>query len=466
MSFSSRPHSPLYFEGEAIERFGEILKREWVSGSIGYTVKPIYLCALSLTEHKTYGNSQYPFSWKDVENKHEYKEGLCPKSEDALKHLYTINLNECWTYKQVENTAEIIKNALKAMDIKTSAAQADKPVIKKMSSIKVSEGKKIKIGIIGCGLMGNMHLSAYKNNPDVEISAYCDTDIEKAKQKLIRVKANIYSSHKDMFANEKLDGVSVCTVPSSHREIVCDALDAGVNVLCEKPLAVSAQEAREMTDKASKKNKLLLTAFKFRFFEEVTHAKEILEKDQLGQIVHFRLMFGGQINMAGKWYAQKEISGGGIIMDNGPHAIDLIRYLLGEMKEVQANVSNYQDISLEDTAQINCKLANGAHGTIDISWSVPAPSSNYLEIYGMEGTMLLDFNGLSYKLKSWNDWKRLTNQLNSEQNFAKQIDHFIGAISGTQQMIIQNGDGLETQKIVEKSYDSIKFEDKALSGRS
>ena len=87
-----------------------------------------------------------------------------------------------------------------------------------------------------------------------------------------------------MIKNEKLDGVSVCTVPSTHREIVLDLLDAGINVLCEKPLAISGTEALEMTQKAKEKNRILLTAFKFRFFDEVQRVKELLDKRSFGKI--------------------------------------------------------------------------------------------------------------------------------------------------------------------------------------
>jgi len=363
---------PLYFEGADLERFASELKNERVQGAVGYTVKPIYLCAESLTAKKTYGDSQYPFSWKDVDNNYEYKEGLCPKAEEALKHLFCISLDECWTKEKVEQTAEGIRNACSAMNLGKDEIQPLKTEsIQNVPSAKANSGKKIKIGIIGCGLMGNMHLSAYKKNPDVEIAAYVDTDIEKAKHKSLRVKGNVYTSHKEMFAQEKLDGVSICTVPSTHRDIVLDALDSGVNVLCEKPLAVSVQEAQEMTDKANENNKLLLTAFKFRFFEEVQQAKDLLNKGCLGKITRFRLMFGGYLDMTGSWYADKNISGGGIIMDNGPHAIDLIRYLMGDFKEVSAQFNQFQKLNVEDTASLNIVLKDGVMGTIDMSWSTP-----------------------------------------------------------------------------------------------
>lgn len=448
---------PLYYEGNDLEQFAKTLKQEQVLGSIGYTVKPIYLCAESLTAKKTYGNSGYPFTWKDVKKNYEYKEGLCPKAERALKHLFCINLNECWTRERIEKTAEGIRKSCLLINGK-AAGPAPKAVAiekEKTAPSAVTKTKKIRVGIIGCGLMGNMHLTAYKKNPDVEIVAYADTDPEKTKSISQRVKGNVYVSHKDMLASEQLDAVSICTVPSTHREIVLDALTAGVNVLCEKPLAISAAEAREMTEKTKQKNKLLLTAFKFRFFEEVQQAKELLKQGNLGKITHFRLMFGGYLNMAGTWYANKAISGGGIVMDNGPHAIDLVRYLLGEVKDISAQLTNFQDLEVEDTAHLNLTLESGAIGTVDISWSTAIPAQNYMEIYGENGTVLLDLKGISYRFKTWNEFKRVPNQLDPKGAFALQFDHFIKAVTGKEPTVVRNEDGLATQEIIEKAYASL-----------
>ncbi len=448
---------PLYYEGNDLEQFAKVLKQKQVLGSIGYTVKPIYLCAESLTAKKTYGKSGYPFTWKDVEKNYEYKEGLCPKAEATLKHLFCINLNECWTRDRIEKTAEGIRKSCLAMNIKT-AGPAQKPVViesEKTVPSAPNKTKKIRVGIVGCGLMGNMHLTAYKKNPDVEVAAYADTDPEKTRSICQRVKGNIYASHKDMFAKEQLDAVSICTVPSTHRQIVLDALEAGIHVLCEKPLAVSVAEAREMTEKAAQKNKLLLTAFKFRFFEEVRQAKELLKQGNLGKITHFRLMFGGYLNMAGTWYANKAISGGGIIMDNGPHAIDLVRYLLGEVKDVSAQLTNFQDLEVEDTAHLNLTLENRAVGTVDISWSTSIPAQNYMEIYGENGTVLLDIKGISYRYKTWDEFKRVPNQLDSKAAFTLQFDHFVNAIAGKEPTVVRNEDGLKTQMIIKKAYASL-----------
>jgi predicted dehydrogenase len=289
--------------------------------------------------------------------------------------------------------------------------------------------KKIRIGIIGCGQMGRWHLDAYKSNPKVDLVAFADTQLDRAQQFEREVGAKQYSSHLEMLENERLDGVSICTLPATHKEITLDVLNAGVHVLCEKPLAISVAEAEEMSRKADEKRLLLLTAFKFRFFDEVMRAKELIEKGRLGNILNFRSMFGGFMDLSGTWYVRKELSGGGVIMDNGPHAVDLVRFLFGEIEAIDARISHRVNGEVEDTAKLTMELKTGAVGTCDLSWSFSAPSKTYLEIYGEEGTVLLDLEGMTYKFNTWNEWKRISNQTNGKEAFARQIDHFVGAIS-------------------------------------
>jgi predicted dehydrogenase len=311
------------------------------------------------------------------------------------------------------------------------------------------------MGIVGCGQMGRWHLDAYKRNAKVQLVGCADIDLAKARQFAEEVGARAYESHREMIVKEKLNGVSLCTVPSTHRDIATDLLEAGVHVLCEKPLAVSGEQAREMVAKAQQKNRLLLTAFKFRFFEEVVKARELIQNGSLGRIFNFRLMFGGYINMAGTWYARRDLAGGGIIMDNGPHAADLIRYLLGEIQSVSARCGRYQGIDVEDTAQLTFTLANGCVGTADLSWSASVPSHSYFEVYGEDGAMLLDWQGVACKYRTWNDWKRIDNKLTSKDAFARQIDHFVQAIHDGQSSVLGNGEGLKSQLVIDAAYESL-----------
>lgn len=453
---------PLYLKNINIEDFCIEMRKEQIWVGAGYTGKPIYLCTESLTAKKTFGNSQFPFSAKITDKVYEYKEGLCPRAEDALKHLILIHLSETLTRKDLERYARAIKICVERLSggsLKTVTA----PKIMEAATTLVanSQEKEIRIGIIGCGQMGSLHRKSYLENSKAKLVAFADTEISRAKSFIRNTREKAYTDYRQMIHNEKLDGVSVCTIPSTHKKIVIDLLNAGVNVLCEKPLAVSTNQAKEMTRKADEKGLLLLTAFKFRFYEEVSKLKELIEKGSLGDIINFRLMFGGYMDMAGTWYSKKELAGGGIIMDNAPHAIDLIRYLFGEIETISAQKKNYQNLEVEDTAKITLNLKNGITGTMDLSWSINIASRNYLEIYGQEGAAMLYSGGISYKFKTWNSWKSIPNKMSiPEKIFGRQIDHFLEAIISKITSVTNNEDGLKSQRVIEAAYKSI--EDKSI----
>ena len=447
---------PLILEEGDIDQFAQRLREQNVWATPGYIVKPIYSCTESLMAKKTYGSSACPFTCHLASQTYEYKEGLCPRAEAALKKLVCLYLDEGWTRERVEQTVEVIAKCRPTSATTAVAAPAVQKQAIQVSAGAGRNGDRIRIGIVGCGQMGRWHLDAYKRNTKVQVVGFADTDLAKARKFAEEVKARAYESHREMVAKEKLDGISLCTVPSTHRDIALDLLEAGVHVLCEKPLAVSGDQAREMVAKAQQKNRLLLTAFKFRFFEEVIKARELIQGGTLGRICNFRLMFGGYINMAGTWYARHDLAGGGIIMDNGPHAADLIRYLLGEIQSVSARCGRYQGIDVEDNAQLTFTLANGCVGTADLSWSASVPSDSYFEAYGEDGAMRLDWQGLACRYRTWNDWKRIDNKLTMKDTFARQIDHFVEAIHGGQAPVLGNGEGLKSQLVIDAAYESLK----------
>jgi perosamine synthetase len=441
----------------------EMLKEKiWVSA--GYIGRPIYLCSESLWAKKTYGQSQCPYTCRSTDVEYQYKEGLCPRAEKGLKQLVCLTIDESWTSEDVKRTVDIMEscvNRLRTKNVaKSSIAVSKQTPVAASSNPTIAPVKKTRVGVVGCGQMGRWHLDAYKLNPNVEVVAFADTDFEKAEEFAKEVAGQGYASHREMIANVKLDGVSICTVPSTHKDIALDLLEAGINVLCEKPLALSVAQAKEMTDLAKQKNLLLLTAFKFRFFDEVLEAKALLEKGVLGRIFNFRLMFGGNVDAAGLWYSRKEISGGGVVIDNASHAVDLVRYLFGEIQTISAQMKNFQNIDVEDTAKLTLSMKEGFFGTIDLSWDISIPSKAYLEIYGEGGTILLNPSGITYKLKTWTEWKTIPNVDSGITAFARQTKHFVDSIADKSPTILNNEDGLMSQFLIEAAYESAKQDKK------
>ena len=449
--------------------FAEQLRAHKVWASGGYIGKPIYLCSESLASQKTFGTSRWPFTCHEPEVTYEYGPGLCPKAEAGLGRLLTLPLDESWTRERVTRTADVLARCLEQ---RRSSAATRLPVGVDTAKTAVSPvqapavtaagSRRVRVAIIGCGQMGRWHLEAYQRNPAVEVVAFADTSHTAAERFAALAGGHAYASHRELLAAEQVDGVSVCVVPADHREVVIDALAAGAHVLCEKPLATSLSDARAMAAAAGRHGRHLIAGFKFRFFEEVRQAKQLIDNGSLGRPVSARLMFAADLDMAGKWFADPRLAGGGIVMDNGAHAFDLVEFLLGPIASVAATARNSRPLPVEDCASITCRLRSGAAVAIDLSWAVATPPNAYLEIYGDQGTAALDYGGLTYRLASWSEWKRASNTGDGKKAFAQQINHFTDILGGAEPSVVPETAGVRAQQLIEVAYASINSASRAI----
>ncbi|KXA90626.1 hypothetical protein AKJ57_04030 [candidate division MSBL1 archaeon SCGC-AAA259A05] len=312
----------------------------------------------------------------------------------------------------------------------------------------------IRIGVVGCGMIAYAHTMAYEEDERVKLVAFCDKDESKAKEFAQKLDANFYIDHEEM-SRESLDGISICTPPSTHMKIAKTFLSKQTDVLCEKPLAISASEGNEMIKTAAENNALLLTAFKYRFFDETEKTKELISQGEIGKVITFRNMFGGEVNAAEKWLSKGDISGGGVLMDNGVHSVDLIRFLFGEVKEIMAkNTISVQDIDVEDSARLLLRMKSGSVGTVNLSWSVPHPSPYYLEVYGSENSILVGWNGLYLYDKDKEEWTETGKSSGEKKAFQKEISHFVDCIEEKETPAASGEDGLKALEIIEAAYRS------------
>ncbi|MEO8521316.1 MAG: Gfo/Idh/MocA family oxidoreductase, partial [Acidobacteriota bacterium] len=323
--------------------------------------------------------------------------------------------------------------------------------------------RRLRVAIIGCGQMGRWHLEAYQRNPAIDVVAFADTSVAAAQRFAALAGGRSYGSHQELLAAEQVDGVSVCVVPAAHRQVVTDALAAGAHVLCEKPLATSLADARAMAAAADRSRRHLVAGFKFRFFDEVRAAKELIDSGSLGRIGSARLMFAADLDMAGKWFADPRLAGGGIVMDNGAHAFDLVEFLLGPVASLAATARNSRPLPVEDGASITCQLRSGAAVSIDLSWAVATPPTAYLEIYGDQGTAALDYGGLTYRLATWSESKRSANTNDGKKAFARQIDHFADILHGAEPSEVRATAGVRAQQLIELAYASINSGSRTIS---
>ncbi|MDO7269753.1 Gfo/Idh/MocA family protein [Shouchella clausii] len=256
---------------------------------------------------------------------------------------------------------------------------------------------KLKVAVVGCGSIAiHRHVPEYAANPNVELVAFCDLNIEVA-QKLADqygVK-QVYDSHEAMLKEAKMDAVSVCTQNVDHAQVSIDAANAGCHVLCEKPMATSIEEAQQMIDAAKANNVKLMIGHNQRLMPPHVKAKEILQSGKIGKPLTFKTTFGhggpDAWSIQGKdtWFFQKDKAFVGAMGDLGVHKIDLMRWLFDEeVAEVAAFVETLdKDADVDDNATTLLRMENGAIGTMAASWTYYKGEDNTTSIYGEKGVL-------------------------------------------------------------------------------
>ena len=194
---------------------------------------------------------------------------------------------------------------------------------------------KVRLGIIGVGNIAECHINGYLHNPDVELYAFCDINEKRLKAKGEKYGVTrLFTDKDEMLKLKEIDAVSVCTWNAAHAECSIAALNAGKNVLCEKPMAMNAEQALAMQAAAEKSGKLLMIGFVRRYGNDCKILKDFIDNGYMGDIYYTKATYLRRNGCPGGWFGDKSRSGGGPLIDLGVHVIDLTRYLAGCPKPV------------------------------------------------------------------------------------------------------------------------------------
>lgn len=269
---------------------------------------------------------------------------------------------------------------------------------------------KFRIAVIGLGYISRFYLKALVENSQIEIVAVCDLDLEK-QSVAEELRVNFYLNYRTLLKNEKIDGVVVLTPNFSHFTVVIDCLDAGVNIICEKPLAVSLEQTVQLLKKAAEKNIFLITAYHRRFHKKIKSLKERLA-GKVVRAVHARYMEDiREHSFNEQWYLSRAKSGGGVVLDNGTNILDVLFYLVGELHLKSAHVG-YQTIGSEQV-DVNAylQLTNpiGSRVSVELDWLYNGEVKDicvYLESGEVERVdFLADFS--EFKGSLWHEYAHL-----------------------------------------------------------
>ncbi|SEM57480.1 Gfo/Idh/MocA family protein [Paenibacillus sp. OV219] len=344
--------------------------------------------------------------------------------------------------------------------------------------------KKLKVGVIGAGgIFQWAHSEPLKNHPELEIVAICDIDLEKAKAAAEQHGIpQAFSDYRDVIALADVDIIDICTPNLFHSEIAVAALEAGKHVFCEKPDAVSVEEALRMKDAMEKSGKKLMVMRNNRFRPASQYVKRWIDQGNLGEAYAGRCGWTRRRGIPGKggWFTTKELSGGGPLIDLGVHFIDLAMWFMGNPKPVSVTGATYtkfadaEDIAgsehskfgsksegegtfdVEDLAIGFIRFDNGASLQIEFSWaSNIEEEENFVELRGTKAGIKFS-NG---KLGIFGEDQGIVTDTfphtgQDSGGHGEHLAHFVDVVQGRANPINTIDQGVDMIKILSAIYES------------
>jgi predicted dehydrogenase len=346
--------------------------------------------------------------------------------------------------------------------------------------------RKLRAGIIGLGV-GQSHAKGYLSSPDAELVAVCD-----ANETRLREWASIwnvgrrYTDFQQMLADGELDVVSVCLPNSLHAPASIAALNAGVHVVCEKPMAQTVAEAQEMIEAAERNQRHLMVAYNYRYRSDSQWMYNMVQSGKLGTIYHVNASWRRETGIPGwGWFGSKQMSGGGALIDLGVHVLDLGLWMMGfpKIKTISGDTRMFfgpkslktwgrrpgqtfeGGFDVEDGGVGFIRLANGANMVLNVTWAEhvqPQEDAIRVEMQGTEGSAVLHIR--NYKNE---DTLRFYTEMESEpvtiipsvrfgapQGHEGLIHDLMGSLRNEVTPATDGGQGLMAVNVLEALYQS------------
>jgi predicted dehydrogenase len=341
---------------------------------------------------------------------------------------------------------------------------------------------KLRVGVIGTGMIGKQHLKTYADLPDAEVVAVADIRQDEAdKVAAEHGIAKVFTDYHDLLALPEIDAVDVCLHNALHCPVTLEAFAAGKHVYCEKPLALTSDEARQMVSAADAAGKQLAMQLNTIFAKPHRAAKHLIDEGHLGRLYyarssHYRRRGRPYVDGYGTPpFVQKENSGGGALVDMAVYHIGLMLHLLGNPDPISVSGSTFQLLDMDEKRRAESgynveelgvglvRLAGGATLFIEEAWAIHGDPGPKHSLYGDRGGLSLDpltyhtnlagMDGdMTFMVDAW-DWREL--QLRPETaGYASSQAHWVAGLLGKVPLIDTGRIGLKIVMIVEALFKS------------
>jgi len=254
---------------------------------------------------------------------------------------------------------------------------------------------QLRVAVIGCGNVSSVHLAAAAGSPHAQLMAVCDTKPERARSAGEKHGVPFYTDYREVLA-QKPDVVHIFTPHHTHAEITIAACEQGINVLTEKPMAVSLRDADRMIKAAEQNNVTLGVIFQNRYNPASAAVKQAVAAGRLGKIKGARMFVTwyrpDEYYSKSDWKGTWDKEGGGVLIDQAIHTMDLMQWIVGDIDSLKASMANrtHHLIDVEDVAEATIRFKNGAVGSLYACNFYSYDADVYLEIHGELGTAMIE----------------------------------------------------------------------------
>lgn len=326
--------------------------------------------------------------------------------------------------------------------------------------------KKMRFGIVGCGMIAGVHARAIEHIDGAELFGVADNSLAAANRFAQQHGVKAYADYSEMLSDENIDAVCICTPSFLHAEMAIEAMNAGKHVVVEKPMALDADSADEVIKVSDKTGKKLTVIYQLRYEDDIIKVKELVRQGAFGRITLCRLALNyyrsKEYYASSAWKGMIKYEGGGALMNQGIHGVDLMEYIMGDVKSVRGLAKTLvHNIEVEDTAVATVEFENGALGVITASSCAYPGFDRTIEIYGDSGYVVIKENSISRLML---DGKEIPvtekdglgvagdpGALSYEMH-QKQLVNFIRAVEGKEDLISDARAGRSAVRLINEIY--------------
>ncbi|MEM3615372.1 MAG: Gfo/Idh/MocA family oxidoreductase [Candidatus Methanomethylicia archaeon] len=304
---------------------------------------------------------------------------------------------------------------------------------------------KVGVAVIGCGFWGRNHLRVLSENSRAELIAAVDVNQDVLEKVKMKYDVEVYRDYHEILGDKRIEAITICTPSTTHAKIALEVIESGKNVLVEKPMTITVDEAMKILNKAKTVEVKLMVGHIERYNPAVQRVKDIVRKGEIGEIV---LISSRRVS---RW--PERIGDVGVIRDLAIHDLDLMRYITSrEPTEIYAAAGSLKH-KYEDHANIILKFDSNPTAFIEANWITPKKIRE-LTVTGSDGRVVIDYITQEIRIEDYNGV--YIPNIQYEEPLKRELENFINVVAGLEEPIVNGWDGLMAVYLCELALKSTK----------